>query len=337
MGKRFLILILGLSLSSASFAAFVDVNPGESLQAAINSATAGDTIRLVAGIYQGNIDFKGKAITIRGLGKDSVIQGDGTRATVIFNSGEGSETLLDQVQITGGFRGGGILVESSSPHITRCWVINNRAIGAGSGIFIFGEDDNGNSAAFFNNVIALNKTRSARPGNIANAVQIESSSPSFINNTIIKNDHSAFFITGDSNPRITNNIIALNGFIDAPGNPKKRGRGIEMDNFFGDLQVDHNLFYKNRLSDFTVDGEDLGKVDAVTEETLVGQGVNVTLAENLSADPEFVQIKALKNLRLDENSSAINAGDPDSLFNDLDDTRNDIGATGGLFTNPDLL
>lgn len=328
----FIFLFLALPANSV----VVSLDPGSSIQTAIDNASDGDIISLSAGVYKGNIDFKGKAITIRGVGKESIIRGDGTKAVVFFVTNEGFGSLLDKVQITGGIRGGAILIENASPRINRCWIVNNQSIGAGSAIYIFGNDASDRSAAFFNNVIARNKTRSLIFGNEAHAIYIEGANPSFINNTIIQNDRSAFYITKNSDVRLSNNIIAYQGFINAPGNPKKRGRAIEFDNYSGSSSFDHNLFFSNRLSDIALDGEDLGKIDAQTTASLLEKGINVDLLDNVKGDPMFLQLKSLANLRLGDSSSARDIGDPDFLYDDWDGTRNDAGATGGLFVNPNL-
>jgi len=64
--------------------------------------------------------------------------------------------------------------------------------------------------------------------------------------------------------------------------------------------------------------------DNKSDETLAGIG-------SISADPIFLD--ALNNdYRLDLLSPCIDAGDPDPLYNDLDGTRNDMGAYGGQFS-----
>lgn len=330
MQKIFFLISL-LSILSLK-AAIINVDPGSSIQQAIDTANTGDMILLTEGIYKGNINFKGKAITIKGLGRKTMIQGDGYQAIVTFNSGEKFDSLLDQVSLRGGLRGGAILIENSSPRINRCWIIKNSSIGAGSALYIYGKDANSRSASFFNNVIASNITRSLKPGNIANAIHIEESSPSFINNTIIQNDRAGIYITGDSSPRFTNNIIAYQGYITAPGN-NKRGIGIELERRTAStkIQLDYNLFFANKIADLREDSKN-------TKSIVNFDSDNFDALNNISIHPQFVQLKGLGNLGLKATSGAIDKGNPDPLYNDLfDNSPNDIGATGGLFPNPDLI
>ncbi|MCE2929241.1 MAG: right-handed parallel beta-helix repeat-containing protein [Candidatus Caenarcaniphilales bacterium] len=331
MYKKVFSLLTLLSLAIQANAAIINVAPGTGLQAAINNGTTGDILQLSDGLYTGNINFSGKAVTVKGTGKKSIIKGDGNQATVIFNSGEKSTTLLDQVTVTGGVRGGGILIENSSPRITRCWITSNKSIGAGSGVYVFGEDRNGNSASFFNNVIARNITRSVFSDNLANAVHIENSSPTFVNNTIVNNDRAGVYITGDSTPRLTNNIIAYNGFIKSELRNNKRGYGVQIEDRGSTepMTLDYNLFFKNKLGDFNNEGAVSKLISAVN-------GAEFIAGTSFNANPKFKKIKLIADLSLGNGSAAINAGNPSAIYNDIDNSRNDIGATGGLFPNPDL-
>jgi parallel beta-helix repeat protein len=332
--RLFLSLIFIFCLPS--YAQVINLLPGNSIQTAINNSADGDVINLSSGLYKGNIDFKGKAITIRGVGKDTVLKGDGSRAVVFFVTDEESDSVLENLRITGGVRGGAILIENASPKINGCWILSNKSIGAGSAIYLYGNNAFGNSASFTNNVIALNKTFSIIYADRAHAIYVENASPSFVNNTFIQNDRSAIYIKGNSNIRISNNIFAYNGFLSAPGNPKKRGRAIEFNNFSGLAQIDYNLFYKNRVSDFRVNNEDIGFANNVTSEKLVSNGVLATLISNVSGNPNFVNYTGFKNLRLKTTSLARNIGDPNSEYNDFDGTRNDVGASGGPIPNVNL-
>ena len=65
----FSILIFFLICGSA-FAATITVQPGESIQEAIDQASSGDIIEVMSGTYQGNLDIKKETL----IGIDS---GDG--------------------------------------------------------------------------------------------------------------------------------------------------------------------------------------------------------------------------------------------------------------------
>jgi Right handed beta helix region len=82
------------------------VNPGESIQAAIESAADGDTVVVLPGVYAENLNLRGKAITlISEAGADSTII-DGWGLTVVtMNSGEDSRTIIDGFTLQYGYEG----------------------------------------------------------------------------------------------------------------------------------------------------------------------------------------------------------------------------------------
>jgi predicted outer membrane repeat protein len=122
-----------------------------SIQAAINAAIDGDTVVLSEGIYKGegnrDIDFLGKAITIRSTNPSdprvvasTVIDCDGRGRGFIFRSGEKSLSVLSGVTITKGLGprqtfgpgtarscGGAIYCYNSSPIISHCRIVGNQA------------------------------------------------------------------------------------------------------------------------------------------------------------------------------------------------------------------
>lgn len=351
---RYILLLacvcLGLQGASAEL---INLAPGQSLQQAIDAASNGDTILLEEGIYKGDIDYKGKSITIQGQGKRSIIKGTGYRSVVSFTQGEGSDSVLDRVRVTGGLRGGGILVSESSPTIRRCWIMKNKALGSGSGVFIFGNDKDGNSASFLNNVFAFNKTRAVKLKGLINnkshAIYIQDSSPKFINNTLIRNDYSAFHITGDSSPSLMNNIVAfnkrfierftrdemlLNGLVFSIVRFYRRTHGMGIS--FGNLKaganpvVEHNLFFNNAKGDVMIEGQTFDSFNDFASSSAVS---GISLGANISdINPRFVNLSRL-NLALEDSSIAKAGG---GVSSDGSQTSVDIGATGGSFPISDF-
>jgi hypothetical protein len=130
------------------------------VQAAIDSSIKGDTVVVLPGIYKGSgnrdIDFKGKAITVRSSDPNdpcivagTVINAEGSEADqhrgFYFHLKEGPSSVLDGFTITGAyqntggsdlFRGGGIFCTGSSPTIRNCIISGNLA-GEGGGIEIY--------------------------------------------------------------------------------------------------------------------------------------------------------------------------------------------------------
>jgi hypothetical protein len=112
------------------------------IQAAINACSNGDVVIVAPGTYTGtgnrDIDFKGKAITVRSEnGPNScIINCDGTyeenHRGFYFNSGEGRDSILEGFTIAYGLivrtcgSGGGIYIDGgASPMISKCNVVHN--------------------------------------------------------------------------------------------------------------------------------------------------------------------------------------------------------------------
>ncbi|MCH8150111.1 MAG: right-handed parallel beta-helix repeat-containing protein, partial [Planctomycetes bacterium] len=147
------IIVVGLAEPAQAVERFV---PGQhlTLRAAMEVASHGDEIVVAPGVYSGSgncdLDFDGKSLTIRGTSPfdpavvaSTVIdcQGDDTdpRRAFCFRSGEGIDSRLVGLTITGGFApitqigswprrtGGAILCIGSSPTIDRCVFQGNQA------------------------------------------------------------------------------------------------------------------------------------------------------------------------------------------------------------------
>ena len=117
----------------------IHVHPGESIQAAIDSALNGDEIVVHPGTYAGLLDFHGKAITLRSLNGAGVTTIDGQQSgpVVTCRNGEDLDTVLEGFLITGGngaINGGGMYIRNAGPTIRDCIFRGNLAE-YGGGIF----------------------------------------------------------------------------------------------------------------------------------------------------------------------------------------------------------
>jgi hypothetical protein len=114
------------------------------IQAAIDAAVYGDTVVVADGIYTGNgnrdIDFLGKAITVRGENgaANCIIDCQGNETEhhrgFIFQNDEGPNSIISGVTIINGFAesGGAIYCTGrSSPTIRCCLIMRNRAYRGG--------------------------------------------------------------------------------------------------------------------------------------------------------------------------------------------------------------
>ena len=142
--RQLLSSILAVALiTTAAEAQTVRKVPGDfpTIQAAINAAQAGDTVRVAPGIYVENINFSGKAIqVVSAAGADvTTIDGGLADAVVRFITQEGPGSILEGFTIRNGRGllndGGGIRIASSSPTVRRNRIVNNSGC-SGVGIAI---------------------------------------------------------------------------------------------------------------------------------------------------------------------------------------------------------
>lgn len=138
------------------------------IQDAIDVASEGDAIELTDGIYTGignrDLDFGGKAITIRSRNGDPDLcvidcqggPGDDHRA-FRFRSGEGPLSLVQGITIAGGYvdvhSGGGVWCsDGSSPTFEHCILRDNHAGASGGAVYCSsGSDPTFGYCTFYNN------------------------------------------------------------------------------------------------------------------------------------------------------------------------------------------
>jgi subtilisin family serine protease len=221
------------------------------IQSAINNASDGDTIWVANGRYTGtenkNIDFRGKAITIKSEdGPDNCIidcqnQGFG----FYFRMGEGADSVLDGFTITNGNvsgRGGAIYCDASSPKIINCTIIGNQAGKYGGGIYNF---NNSNptltNCTFIQNSVGTSSSDSGNGGGICNLVN---SSPT-INECIFVGNSATYQGAGIYNEESSSPILNKCIFIE---NSSKNGGAFY--NFSNSNPVITNCTFVDNTAEF---------------------------------------------------------------------------------------
>ena len=118
---------------------FVPTDPGcDTVQHCIDQSANGDVVTVLPGTYPENIDFLGKAITVRSRdgAETTILEGDTVNSVVRFASGEGRDSVLEGFTVRHGGGtlnnlifdgrvGGGIYVLEASPTIASCVVAEN--------------------------------------------------------------------------------------------------------------------------------------------------------------------------------------------------------------------
>ncbi|HUT31120.1 MAG TPA: right-handed parallel beta-helix repeat-containing protein [Sedimentisphaerales bacterium] len=148
------------------------------IQTAINDARDGDILIVAAGVYDANINLRGKAITVTSTNPDdpnvvarTVVDCAQAGRGFTFNSGEDANTILDGLTIINGSvtaeNGGGIFIDSNSAPTIRNTIIRDCSAAASA----FGIGGNGggiyvdvNAAPVFTNCSVINCTADSDGG-----------------------------------------------------------------------------------------------------------------------------------------------------------------------------
>jgi hypothetical protein len=274
-----------------------------SIQKGIESAAHGDTVLVERGRYRERIDFLGKAILVGsryildGLEssiESTVVEGDNTGSTVIFESDEDSGSVIRGLTISGGYAlyGGGIYCYGSSPTIAENFLLENECVVYGGGAAVY--CGYWSSPAIKRNLVA------GCSGPAAIFLNYESNA-SLINNTVCYNSGGGISAQNNSNPFIKNNVVCNNADY-----------GLHLSGDFWDVWY----------NDVYGQDEDYREIPDQT-------GVN----GNISADPIFVNPSA-DDYRLTTGSPCIDAGDPADLIPPGGGGRIDMGAFEAQFAGP---
>lgn len=166
------------------------------IQAAVNNVTAGDTIIVRAGTYNEAVNVNKDNLTIRGVGRDTVIvDGTGLGNAIGFNVVGGGGSHIQGVTIEEftirNYNGHGIDVRGDENTITGNCIRDNQ----GSGIFVYGNrttisnnvvtgnDEHGICAYYNDNTISDNEVR----GNSSHGIRFAGNNNCIRDNTVSGN------------------------------------------------------------------------------------------------------------------------------------------------------
>jgi len=184
------------------------------IQDALDACMDGDTVIVRDGTYSGmgnkNLDFKGKAVTLRSENgpSNSIIDCALDGRGFIFHSGEISDSVVEGFTIMNGSvsgAGGGIYCEGSSPTVSNCILKGNWA-DIGSGIFCVVSDPTIMNCAIIGNAATS-----------GGGIFSDMSSPYIVNCTVSDNVAEQYgggmSCDGGSSPTITNSILWNNSAL----------------------------------------------------------------------------------------------------------------------------
>ncbi|OGW46687.1 MAG: hypothetical protein A2Y66_06645 [Nitrospirae bacterium RBG_13_41_22] len=208
------------------------------------------------------------------------------------------EISINKIEKNTAFRGGGVLINSTSgyysnPDVNNNLITENIATDWGGGI---GIGDVGQSGKIRNNLVSNNQALGSGGG----IVVYYTATPEIINNTIFNNPGGGIRVD-EAVPDIMNNIIASHK--DSYGISAVTTMFTPFYNDVWDSLVGHNY-----------------------EGVSPGTG-------SISADPQFINSSG-DDFHLQIGSLCINSGNPNISYNDVDGTRNDMGMYGGPYAKP---
>jgi parallel beta-helix repeat protein len=224
-------LLVGLSVvfggsAPAEAATTRVVNPGQSIQSAVDGSRTGDTVVVEAGTYVENVIISGKYVRLVGKPGATIRAANGSRAPLFITNvpfdGGGNRVVVTGFTITSGNspsgHGGGITIfNDASPDINGNIIEGNRAAGYGGGISI-----SMNSHPTIRNNEIRNNTAVAGGGGI---FAVNNSSPVIYRNIITGNSTSglsipnggssggAIYLENTSNPSLYSYPVVLDNTI----------------------------------------------------------------------------------------------------------------------------
>ncbi|MGA1865175.1 MAG: right-handed parallel beta-helix repeat-containing protein [bacterium] len=242
--------------------------------------------------------------------------------------------------------GGAIYIENSAATNVLGNLIENNSADSGGGIFA---DQDSAPLIESNRMIDNEAGNMSGAGGAGGAINLNSvSSAQIFKNLIQKNSAEwggGILVWGGSNIKIRNNVINNNTVIN-------NGGAIYFDGGASSLLL-NNTFFKNASggsgsclsvwdANTTVDVMN-SIIEPVTQQSpiildTIPPSFSVTYTDtygwdepgagNINQDPLLINPDS-GNFRLRTESPCIDAGNPDTQYNDIDDSRNDMGAFGG--------
>ena len=119
-----LLFVLGLAIQLPAQGTWHVPDDFSTIQAGIDGSANGDTVIVRDGTYFENINFNGKAITLKSENgpATTIIDGNQAGSVVTIEGGEGSDSVFEGFRVRNGLapNGGGVYCVNSSPTLNNC-------------------------------------------------------------------------------------------------------------------------------------------------------------------------------------------------------------------------
>jgi parallel beta-helix repeat protein len=227
-------VLLAILVNSTVLASVISVPSAQpTIQSGISVAKDGDTVLVAPGTYTENINFMGKAITVKSSkgARVTIIDGGGVAPVVTFDTNETSSSTLNGFTLQHGistanslYMGAGVYVYFAAPTIKNNIIQNNNGCnGSGIGVYY-------SSPVIQANTVKSNTMNGCSGGSGAVSVNGPGSTE-IIGNTIRDNTANigncgGISLDGSSSTTIQNNIIT--GNVVTGLSPASVGGGICM-------------------------------------------------------------------------------------------------------------
>ena len=316
----------------------------------IDAAEDGDTVIIEPGVYTGyrnrDLDFKGKAITLRSIDPEepdvvaaTIIDCQGTESEphrgFYFHNNETADSVLAGFTITGGYEsyGGAIYCNNSSPAIKNCVLVDNSA-GSGGGIRTYNSSATVTGCIFIGNyadswgggmtnrnsrstIIVTNCIFTDNQASWGGGIRNYSSSTTLINCTFIKNTARGWEGGGLSDRDGGYSTVINCTFI---GNSSAfRGGGIYSDEDSRST-ISNCILWDNSVADGTDESAQVdndGPTPVISYSCVQGWTGGLGGLGNIGDDPCFVDA-GIGNYHLIVDSACVDAGDNTAVTVDID-------------------
>ncbi|MBF0450539.1 MAG: tandem-95 repeat protein [Candidatus Magnetomorum sp.] len=295
------------------------------IQKAIDLSVNGDTVLVKPGIYEENINFRGKSVHVKSETPfQAIIDGKYVTNVVRFVTKETAGAKLSGFIVRHGAAptGGGIYIDNASPTIENCRIEDNSSALNGAGIFITGIS----SPLVISSTIKDNVS-----GGSGGGIYCYQSTPTLSRSVIANNDAErnggAVYVSGNANPMLINmviydNLANLSGgaiYVESASiiirhctvsdNQAGQGLALFVDKIAAPAQilVQNSIFWQTNTQAFNVIDADDGDAIQVTGSNIYVKNGSYPGNGNIKQNPLFTD-QSTDNYRIKNGSPCINAG-----------------------------